>query len=271
MIKIILNLALIFVVACNNSPSKPTTTPPATEETPPDNVFNSSDNQDDLPCWVADSCGTTTCGRGVCGDWCACSNDNQTCTVDNRCRTQDPKELSCPSCSLQLRVLNITRTTDTVGIGGDTFGKVQTVKVAVEYNPVNRDTNEAEPLARLADVSIFASREVRVQSVETGSVLTDAGKALYIDPPRKRPYQRLDVGTKPPEFRFFVTSTTSTDRILAGRLFTVTFEVKQPGAVAFWLMRKNQVLAPREANEALQSDGDPESYFQQVVIGNVGH
>jgi len=108
--------------------------------------------------------------------------------------------------------------------------------------------------------------------VELGSVTTAAAKQLYQDPKTEENWRRLDhgeyVADKRPEFRFLVFSRDNTNRLEGGVLMQVTFTVREPKAVSFWLTKRLKVLAPELSDQALQSDGAPGLEYSRPVIVN---
>jgi len=174
-------------------------------------------------CWDESVCDGFECERtGIegCDLWCGCRDLGQACDFDGICEDREARGTSCPSCSLMLKVLSVRHTEDEVGLGGPGFGRVEEVELAVEYAPVDRQTQKDEERARMADVSIFAGREVVITDVQPGEALMAFSKELFVDPKTGLPYQRIDSPTDPPEFRFLLASLVNTERLRPGRLFT---------------------------------------------------
>lgn len=162
-------------------------------------------------------CGPESCGEeDGCGGRCAC-----------------PHEATCLSCPLRL-------------VRGPE-GPDGTVTLTVESSAL-----AGSPLPRLAELRVGADRPVEVVQVAIGPALAAARKWLYRFTETDLPWQRLPDGS----IRLLVYSGSEHTPVEPGRWLTLRVAVpdaaEAPGEARFWLIRRPQVLAPTEADAALQ-------------------
>lgn len=177
------------------------------------------------------------CGE-VCGETCGTCPASQSC-LDGVCI----EARSCEDCSVQLSLID-TEIGETV---------IQRVKLAIHYIPT-----EGEPLARLADIRIRSSDDVTPIEAASGPALVNAGKSLYVDAETEKPFRVLDDGST----QLLVYSNSNMTALETGLIATVSYSLDSMGPVSFELVRRPQVLAPGNADDALQST----QYDRKVVV-----
>ena len=262
------------------------------------------------PRWYEATCsGENQCTRvqaaeSDCHVWCGCADPFKICRdavlpesegggevpVDRVCEPALDNQISCADCTLSLHVVSVERT-EVIASDDSRAQGPSRVTLEVRYTPIARVSSlaeeaEAEPKARMADIRIQANREVTLRNtdlargdlnvdVEIGESTVAAGKRLYLDPKTGEHWRRLDhgdyVAEQRPEFRFLVFADDNTTRLEAGVIMRVTFTVREPKAVSFWLTKRLQILAPESSDQALQSDGAPGlEYSRAVIINSTG-
>lgn len=185
-------------------------------------------------CVAEQSCDETCESKGwacgsICGEECGTCGSSSVCH-EGACFAETPN--SCPSCSLQVAVLE-----QTMGATG-----LSRVVIAVDFAPA-----EDQPLPRMMDIRFSTSPSAQLLSVQEGEAMGEASKRLFLDSSTGRNWRVRPDGTT----QVLVLSTTNTTRIGAGRLLTLTFNVAG-GNAAFALVRRPQVFAPPSADSALQ-------------------
>ena len=177
-------------------------------------------------------------GQCLCTPQCA----GKTCADDDGCGgtcEPCPRDVSCPECSLQLRLLERV---------ADASGRTVEVVLAIEYAPA-----EGDPLPTLADLRLRLDGPAELRQVGIGAPLLEADKRLLADPSTGRPYRLTEDGA----IRLLVMSSTSSAPIGAGRwvLLRVAFDTSGPvdQPLVARLVPREETLAPRVADESLWS------------------
>ncbi len=184
-------------------------------------------------CVPATACVADCAGAGfACGS--LCDTSCGTCSGAEMCfagTCLGPSAVSCLSCSLRLALLSKE----------SNVGLLTEVTLAVDYLPA-----DGEPRPRMADLRLVSNRQVTPVAATTEPGLSDANKSLYVDPVTQAPFRRRADGS----IQFLALAIDNTNRFVAGRLLTATVTLSSPSA-AFWLEKRQQTLAPPEADQAI--------------------
>ncbi len=191
------------------------------------------------PADCTDTCASTgwECG-GVCGLDCGGCAPGEIC-VGGQCQ----ENVNCTDCSLRLFLIDSSVEN----------GRLTRVEMGLDYRPA-----DGEPRPRIADIRIGVSAPSELLEVAEGPALDDAGKDLYIDPITNQPWKKRIDGS----YQFLAISFANTETLAAGRMLTMTFSVDLSRPVSFFIVRREEIFAPPEADAAIQSF----SYEQPVVV-----
>jgi hypothetical protein len=146
-------------------------------------------------------------------------------------------------CALHLTVLNRKVVS----------GRITEVTLAVDYAP-----GDDTPRPRMADVRIRADRDVTLVSAEAGTALAQSDKELYVDDVTNQPWKVRKDGS----FQLLAFGSANTTPFAAGRLLTLKFRAHELNPIQFSLVRREQTLAPTDADLSLQAS----AYDQAVVV-----
>ena len=212
-----------------------------------------------------DHCGVSC---GACGGGKACVDGQCSCTptcVGATCGDPDgcggvcapcPSDQNCADCALRAHVVDKEITE----------GQLTGLTIAIDYNPP-----AGAPLPGIADLRLKVEGPATVARVGLAQRLVDAGKSLTVDGTTGRSWQV----TKDGHVQLLVLSPGAKQPIDPGRLAVIRFRVGETGApalvpVVFSLVQREQIFAPRKADEALWSGGfgDPISVWPEVPSEN---
>jgi hypothetical protein len=204
------------------------------------------------------SCGSCPAGTACAADGqCSCEPScvGQTCGEGDGCGSACgpcPTDVSCDDCVLRLSVVERER------IGGVLTG----VTIAIDYHP-----SSGTPLPGIADFRLKIQGPATVARVGLAQRLTDLGKELSVDGTTGRAWRTTAAG----DTQLLLLSPSTSAPITAGRvavvrltLGTVDNPAQMPVAVS--LIEREQIFAPKVADEALWSGGfaKPVSIWPEV-------
>lgn len=149
-----------------------------------------------------------------------------------------PQDVSCEGCPLMLSVVERERVDD----------QLVSVTLALDFLPPAEDA----PLPGMADLRLRVEGEARLAGVALGEALMQADKQLFVDAVSGKPYRRLADGT----LQLLALSTKNSARVGAGRWLFLRFVVPTgegaaPAPFAVALVKREQILAPPEADQLL--------------------
>jgi hypothetical protein len=186
-----------------------------------------------------DTCQSAKRGCGdVCGHACGECGAGEAC-IENACK--DAR--GCVDCALHLTVVDRKVVSD----------HITEVTLGVEYAP-GSDT----PHPRMADLRVRADRDVTLVSAEAGPALVNADKELYVDDVTDQPWKVRKDGS----FQLLAFGSANTTPFVAGRMLTLKFRTNELNPIQFSLVRREQTLAPTDADLSLQGS----AYDQAVVV-----
>ena len=183
-------------------------------------------------CVCAPACPIERCGAGdACGDTCP----------------PCPRAQSCEGCALRLHVVSRKDRPD----------GTESVVLGLEYRPP-----QGSPWPSLADLRFEISGAATLERIGVSPELVDAGKEPLADPRTGRRWRPLSDGT----LQVLLASTASAKRMAPGPWVYLTVHFRAagdlPGPATMRLLRRENTLAPKAADQALWGA----SYGEPVVI-----
>jgi hypothetical protein len=123
---------------------------------------------------------------------------------------------------------------------------------------VDLTPHAAASLPRMAELRVLIDGPAALVDAQSGSALTDAGKALYRDPFTGQAFKQAADGA----YRFLVYGSSRASEIGAGRLAELRLRITGDEPIALRLQRREQTFAPAGADALLQTT----SYDLPLVV-----